>query len=122
MDMKYELSLKTFEASKPFNTLLGRYIAKIRKKLKPFSEDITALTIIIKKHKKNHFFSGRFSLQLPIKQLNAISGGNSSEKVLSDGVERLLKEYEIYKGKHFKGSSKYNRRESMRMPENMLNN
>ena len=115
--MRYELSLKTFDASKSFNTLLTRYIVKLKKKLHNFADDITTLTIIIKKHEKNHFFSGRFSLNLPVKSLNALSGGNSSEKVLSDGVERLLKEYEIYKGKHFKGSSKYNRHETIRMPK-----
>jgi len=112
--MKYELTLKKFYASKPFAKLLGRYLAKIQRKLKNFSEDIIALTVIIKKHEKNHFFSGRFSLRLPVKPLNAVSSGNSAEEVLADGFEKILKEYEIYKGKRFKGSSKYAHHESIK--------
>lgn len=113
--MKYELSLKEFDASKQFNKLLTRYLNKMERKLKNFSRDITTLTIIIKKHEKNHFFSGRFSLHLPKEPLNIISGGNSSESVLTEGFEKLLKKYETYKGRRFKGSSKYPHRETVRV-------
>lgn len=115
--MKYELSLKKFIASKRFNKLFSRYLGKMQRKLKNFSEDIAELTIIVKKHEKNHFFSGRFSLKLPIQPLNAAAGGNSAEEVLVSGLEKLLKKYEIYKGKRFKGSSKYPHHETVRTLE-----
>ena len=105
------MSLKKFQSSKAFNKLLLRYISKITRKLHNFTEDVTELTIIIKKHEKNHFYSGRFTLLLPVKSLQATTGGNSAESVLADGFEKLLKIYEVYKGKHFKGSSKYPHRE-----------
>ena len=115
--MKYELSLKKFDASNRFNKLLLRYVSKIKRKLRNFSDDIIELTVIVKKHEKNHFFSARFSLLLPVKPLNATSGGHTPEEVLANGFEKLLKEYEIYKGKHFKGYSKYGNQETIRTTE-----
>jgi len=112
--MKYELSLKKFEASKQFNKLLNRYRTKIKRKLHNFSDDLIELSIIIKKHEKNNFFSGRIVLVLPVKPLVVLSGGNTQEEVLADGFEKLFKKYEVYKGKHFKGSSKYSKREKVR--------
>jgi hypothetical protein len=118
--MKYELSLKKFEPSKAFNKLLNRYKAKIKRKLHNFSDDVTELTIIIKQHEKNHFYSGRFTLLLPVKSLQATTGGNTAETVLAEGFEKILKTFEVYKGKHFKGSSKYGHHETIREPETVV--
>jgi hypothetical protein len=112
--MKYELSLKEFSPSKTFNKLFTRYLLKLTRKLHNFSDDIPKLTVILKRHEKNHFFSGRFSLILPIEPLNAVSGGNTAEEVLTEGFEKIFKEYESYKGKRFKGSSKYPHHETIR--------
>jgi len=105
--MKQRLTLKGFIQSKTFEKLFARRIEKLKRLLTNFVEDMPMLTVYIKKHDKNHFYSGLMSLTLPKKPLIAHTGGRNAETVMEKGFEKIYKEFQKYKGTHFKGSSKY---------------
>jgi len=114
--MKQSVTLKGFIQSKMFTNLFARRIEKLKRILTNFVTDIPKLTLHMKKHNKNHFYSGVLMLKLPKKSLIAHTGGHSAEEVMIDGFEKIHKELEKYKGTHFKGSSKYPDRSTIRQP------
>lgn len=111
--MKQIITLKGFTQSEKFEKLLETHIDKLTKKLTNFVIDVPTLVVHIKKHDKNHFYSGLLTLTLPKKSLIAHSNAHSAEEVLIEGFEKIDKAFETYKGKHFKGSSKYPNHEAL---------
>ena len=112
--MKYNLTIK-YEALTPrAEKILTRNITSLQKKLANFADDIPELSFFLKKHEKNHFVSGLLTLTLPRKKLIAKIAGNELNDVIHQAFEKLNKEFETYKGKHFKGSSKYPHHKSLK--------
>ncbi|MBI4080629.1 MAG: hypothetical protein HY430_02550 [Candidatus Levybacteria bacterium] len=105
--MKHTLTLKGLQLEEDMEKVLKRQVGLLKRKLMHFAVDIPQFSFVIKKHDKNHFYSGIMTLCLPKKQLIARIGGHSVKDVIHAGLDKINKELEIYKGKHFKGSSKY---------------
>lgn len=105
--MNYKLTIKGEELTPQAEKIIVRQVSILEKKLHNFTADIPQLSIVIKKHDKNHFFSETMTLSVPKKNLVAKAGGHKLTDVLHAGFDILNKEFEVYKAKHFKGSSKY---------------
>lgn len=105
--MKFSLVLKNDQMTPYAEKVLNKYITSLSKKLTNFADDIPDVSLFIKKHDKNHFFSGLIILTLPRKKLTAKIAGHTITEIIHSGFEKLNKEFEKYKGTHFKGSSKY---------------
>ena len=116
--MKYSFVLKNDQITPHAEKVLNRYVTSLRKKLTNFVEDIPELSFVIKKHDKNHFFSGLITLTLPRKKLTATMKGHTLAEIIHAGFEKINKEFEKYKGTHFKGSSKYPHHESIKTQTN----
>lgn len=112
--MKYELTLKNCQLTPRSEKVFNKYLVMFEKKLTNFAEDIPRLLILIKSHEKNHFLSGIVTLTLPRKKLTATMGGHTLNEAFHQGFEKLGKEFEKYKGIHFKKSSKYPHHESIK--------
>lgn len=112
-NVKVYLSTKNFTTTTQFDKLYSRYLNKIEKKLTSFAGDLPLLIIVIKKHEKHSFYTATLTLSLPKKTLAVTGKGHTSKEVLHELFEKLFREIDEYKGKHFKGSSKYSRRETV---------
>lgn len=107
--MNYTVSLKNTTLDYTTATLIERYAHKLNHKLQNFKEGVARLSIVIKKHHRHHFYSGLLTLSLPTKPVTVTIGEHDLELLLKNGFDKLNRAYETYKGKKFKGSSKYNR-------------
>lgn len=105
--MQYLLTLKGLALSKKAELIVSRQRKILSKKLTNFTEYTPQLTIIIKKHEKNHFYSGTMTLLLPKKKLHVKLTGHEITDLLHAGFDTLNTLFEEYKARHFKGSSKY---------------
>lgn len=114
--MEYTIALKGLELSKDEKQIFNRCMLSLNRKF-VFQKIFTRLSIIIKKHDKNHFYSGQMILSLPKKALVARMREHSVAQIFKNGFEKIQGELEVYKGKHFKSSSKYPNRETIRMRE-----
>lgn len=112
--MKYTLTLKYCKLTPRTEKIINRYLNNLQKKLTNFVEDIPDLSLFIKQHQKNHFLSGMIILTLPKKKLTAKVAGHTMNDVIHQGFDRINKEFERYKGTHFKGSSKYPNHDSLK--------
>ncbi len=113
--MRHLLTIKGFRPSKKFEKSLEKNVNKLQRKLLNFTADIPLLRLFIKKHDKNHFFSELITLRLPKRVLVMHTGGKSGEEVIKTGFKKVYKEFETYKSKHFKGSSKYGNHATVRI-------
>lgn len=105
--MNYTLTLKGLQLEEDAEEVLKKHVASLKRKLMHFAFDIPQFSLVIKKHEKNHYYSGIMTLHLPKKPLIARIGGHSVKDVIHEGFDKINREFEVYKGKHFKGSSKY---------------
>ena len=112
--MKYVFTLKHCQLTPKAEKVLERYLTIMKRKLTNFSEDLPELSLFIKGHDKNHFLSGLITLTLPKKKLTAKVTGHTINEVVHQGFDKINKEFEKYKGTHFKGSSKYPNNESLK--------
>lgn len=112
--MKYLATLKDFILTEKEEQLMLHQLALLEKKFHNFEKDIPLVTLILKKHEKNHFYAGSMTMQLPKKKLTAELGGHDISDILHSGFNKLNKEFETYKAKHFKGSSKHASQASIR--------
>lgn len=115
--MKYLATLKNFILTEKEEQIMLHQLELLEKKFHNFEKDIPILTLVLKKHEKNHFYAGSMTMQLPKKKLIAELGGNDVSDILHSGFNKLNKEFETYKAKHFKGSSKHPSRETLRDKE-----
>lgn len=119
--MKYTKTLKGFEPSERFIKMEEAALARLNRLLTNFKEDVPNLTFLVKMHEKKHFYSAVVALTLPHKVLSVKGGGESAEGALTECFKGLEREYETYKGKHFKGYSKYPHRESLGNRKSAIN-
>lgn len=132
--MKYEVSSKGFKLSDATLQQIEKYVVKVERILPHFAPDLVFVDIVLKKHKihrLNHikdyepeeneiivghvnpkakssvYFDGIIKLILPKKPLIVHLKGSMIDESIHAGFDRLIKEIETYKGKHFSGDSKY---------------
>lgn len=99
--MKYSVSVKNGSLGITGESLLKKYITHLHTKLQNGKNELSELTLHLKRHEKHHFYSAVFTLHLPHKSLIAHVGEHSLEKILATGFKKLEKEIETYKGKHY---------------------
>jgi ribosome-associated translation inhibitor RaiA len=97
--MKYSVTVKNGSLGITGENLLEKYVEKLSKKLATFADEVSELSLVMKKHDRHHFYSGVFTLHLPGKALVANTGEHTLEEVLAAGFAKLHREVETYKGK-----------------------
>lgn len=112
--MKYIVTLKGFTPASTFEKIIQKGIKKLEQRFIHFKNDLPTLTIVIKRHEKHKFFSGQFMLELPKETLLARCHGHHEEAILSCCFNKILNEFEKYKGKHFKSHTTYPHHQSLR--------
>lgn len=111
--MQTYISSKNFTPDKQFEKIYKRYVVKFEKKLHNFADDLPVIALHIKRHEKHQYYTARLALTLPKKTLISTTKGHTSEEILHGLFEKIIREFEAYKGKHFKGSSKHPKREKV---------
>lgn len=109
-----DFTLRDLELTPKQEKALQKRLVSLKRKLQHFTSDVVRLSIVVKKHEKNNFYSATFKMSLPKKLLVARSGGHSIEAVLGMGFEKLERHVDEYKGTYFIGGSTYPDRSSIR--------
>ena len=141
--MNYHITTKVCTLSGTVRDHFLRHLRQIEKDLSDMDPNLPILDVIVREHNKkrlNHhaieemelngskaylktvhpkypssvYFDGSIRLILPKKPLFVKFEGGVIDKALDVGFERLLKELETYKGKHFSGYSAYRDHSSIR--------
>jgi|SRR5581483_7030889 len=113
--MNYTITLKECNLTERDREKLHLFTSKLANRLSNFVIDLPMLEVILhKSQKKGGYFEGTLKLNLPKKPIVAHEKGITIEDAMHNGFYCLLKEFEKYKGKHFKGSSKYPNHDTIR--------
>lgn len=134
--MKYTVSTKQCGLSDKTLRHIDKHIVKINQMLPGLDSDATELDFVIRQNKKkrlnhirletyeeNHteraiedaspkasdpiYFDGTIKLVLPKKPLSVHLKGATIDEAINTGFDRLFKEIETYKGKHYTSDSEY---------------
>ena len=110
-----ELTTKKFKLLPKEDRFLEHLLYKIERYLPKFAPDLPYINLVLKKNlNKGEFFEGRIKLFLPKRTLAANFSGRTPKTLLKIGFDKISKEFDTYKARHFKGSSKYRSHESVR--------
>lgn len=142
--MVYTIALKRCRLSDFAFKYIEEHVVKLAQFLSDFDPDLLLLNLVIRKHKKrrlNHisesvldrgetqigtanpkaeaplYYDGTIVLVLPKKPLIVHFLGQTLSEAVSIGFERLFKELDTYKGKHFPNDSEYFDHRSVRTKE-----
>jgi len=117
------ITTKGFKLSEKDKEKLGSYVSKLSRYLIQFREKLPILTFILRKDKKvsalpkepsPFYYEGTIRLRLPKKSLVSHIREAFTTQAIEKGFRRILKELQTYKGKHFRGHSKYRSKESLK--------
>lgn len=126
--MKYTVSTKHCILSEKTLKHLRRHIEKLDQMLPGFDPDLVSLDIVFRRkreRKLNHtnptpkapdfiYFEGTIKMVLPKKPLIVCFKENTIDQAVNIGFERLFKEIETYKGKHFPNDSEFYNHDTIR--------
>lgn len=112
--MKYTYILKGITQNDAREDLLQKNIEKLDKYFINFPKSKIELSVVLKKHERNTFYSCTIKLILPKKTLIVNCGGHKIEEIFHEGIEKLERMIETYKETHFSGDSKYPDRKTIR--------
>lgn len=135
--MKYTLAVKHFSLDPVCEEFVVRQVEKLGRFLKDIDHESLVVEIVIKQEKARsshheggvegdyldkkrnrdlspYYYSGTLHLSLPNKMLVATLDGAHEEEALRAGFDRLFREVEKYKGKHFPSYSRYQDKRSIR--------
>jgi ribosome-associated translation inhibitor RaiA len=121
--MRTTITTKGFKMNAKEGEKMTVCIEKLTHALSAFKEDLPLLTFILKKDKKvgspvkvksPFYHEGTMTLRLPKKSLIAHVSNITAFEAIEAAFLRITKELQKYKGKHFKGHSKYVNKDSIK--------
>lgn len=135
--VKYTFAVKHFSLDPACEEFVVRQVEKLRRFLKDIDHESLVVEIVVRQEKARsphheggvegesldkkrnrdlspYYYSGTIHLRLPKKMLVATLDGAHAEEALRVGFDRLFREIEKYKGKHFPSYSQYMDRSSIR--------
>lgn len=135
--MRYTFTVKNFSPEPACEEFVVRQMDKLSRYLKDVDQESLVVEIVLKQDKARsphheggvggtvvdkkrsrdlspYYYSGTIHLRLPKKMLVATLEGAHAEEALRVGFDRLFREIEKYKGKHFPSYSQYQDNRSIR--------
>lgn len=114
--MRTVITTKGFKYESNEQEKIDALVNRLTLSLTKFKEDLPLLTFVLRKDKKvgspqkvvsPFYYEGTITLQLPKKPLVAHVLRVTVIEAIEEAFMRIFKELDTYKGKHFKGHSKY---------------
>lgn len=112
--VKVTLTSKSFKMSDRFKRSILEKINKIESIFPKFHENLPELYLVIRRNKVRQYFEGSLKISIPKKVLFARFESDDAANSIERAFNKIYKEAEVYKGKHFKSYSKYKDHSSVR--------
>lgn len=121
--MRTVITTKGFKYVSNEQEKIDTLVNKLTLSLTKFKKNLPLLTFVLRKDKKvgspqkvasPFYYEGTITLQLPRKPLVAHVIRVTVIEAIEEAFMRIFKELDTYKGKHFKGHSKYVSKKSLK--------
>ncbi len=113
--MRYTIATKGCDLSNKMLLHIKLHVRKLARVLPEFKSSLPLLEIVMRKQRNRTF--GTIKLILPKKPLVVHAQGFVIDEAINVGFDRLMREVDTYKGKHFVGDSEYFNHNSIRKAE-----